>query len=97
MTAISRIIIGGIESKMKVFREFWSQYSKKNFKFGWSQSPVTSLPSRNQKEKQSTAIKELAKVHIKSFLSFPILLDFFTLFQIFCLELQFWKSLKFNR
>ena len=44
--------------------------------------PVSSLPSRNQT--LAIAVKKHAKVDIKLFLSFIVLLDFSILFQIFC-------------
>ena len=44
--------------------------------------PVSSLSSRNQT--LAIAVKKHAKVDIKLFLSFIVLLDFSILFQIFC-------------
>ena len=59
-----------------------NQKYQKNLKFGWRQSLVPSLSSRNST--LSIANKNHAKMDIKLFFSCPILLDFCILFQIFC-------------
>ena len=55
-------------------------------KFGWRHNLVPNVPSRNQT--LSKAVKIHAKVDIKLFSSFSNSLDFFILFQMFCLGLS---------
>ena len=54
---------------------------QENLEFGWRHSPEPSPPSRNQT--LAVAVKKLAKMDIKLFLSCLLSLDFCILFQVF--------------
>ena len=59
---------------------------QKNIKYGWAHSIVPSLPSKTKA--LLIVVKKHDKTHTKLFLSYPVLLDCYILFQIFCLGLQ---------